>query len=54
METVFYIFALVILTFLTACGVIANGVGHRTFLSTMGQVLYGGMFLTCLYIFSCI
>lgn len=54
METAFYIIALVILTFLTACGVVANGIGHRTALTTMGQVLYCGMFLTCLYIFSCI
>lgn len=54
METIFLIIGLVVLTFLTACGIVANGIGRRTILSTTGQILYSGMFLVCLYMISCL
>lgn len=48
---IFYLVGLAIVTFLTVCGIVANGRGKRTVWSTFGQVAYGGMFIACLYAF---
>ena len=52
-NTLLYMISLIVVTFLGACGVVANGRGARTLWSTIGQVLYAGIFLTGLYAFYC-